>query len=114
MKLTLRTSPLLLAGLWLPVCAAQGSWMQLSDQRRNELRGAVETHRASQREEVRREETVAGRRLTAAELAELREQVRQQWAPRSEQVHTAPLPVEDRGTATAHGTLVPAARLQRP
>ncbi len=81
---------------------------------RAEVRGAVETHRASQREEVRREETVAGRRLTAAELAELREQVRQQWAPRSEQVPKVPPPAEDRGTATAHGTLVPAARLQRP
>ena len=35
-----------------------------SEQRRNEVRAAVEAHRAAQREEVRREEAAAGRRLT--------------------------------------------------
>lgn len=38
-------------------------------------------HRAAQREEVRREQAIAGRRLTAAELFELRQQVRGQWTP---------------------------------
>ena len=58
--------------------------MRVSDLRRNEVRDAVEAHRAAKREEVRREEAAAGRRLTAAELAELRQQVRQQWTPRQE------------------------------
>jgi hypothetical protein len=55
MKLTVCTLPVLLASLCIPVAAAQGSWMQTREQRRNELRDAIETHRASQREEVRRE-----------------------------------------------------------
>ncbi|MDH6594596.1 hypothetical protein M2165_004485 [Variovorax sp. TBS-050B] len=45
------------------------------------MRQAVAAHRAAQRDEIRREEAAAGRRLTAAELHELRQQVRGQWAP---------------------------------
>lgn len=51
-----------------------------------EVRSTVEAHRAAKREEVRREEAVMGRRLTPAELAELREQVRQQWIPRKQEI----------------------------
>lgn len=116
MKLTVCTLPVLLASLCIPVAAAQSGWMQLSDQRRNELRDAVETHRASQREEVRREETQAGRRLTAAELAELREQVRQQWMPRNEIVRSPVIATGARvGPAvTPRSPQSPAPRLQRP
>jgi hypothetical protein len=51
--------------------------------RRSEVRDAVAAHRAAQREEIRREEAAAGRRLTAAELFELRQQVRGQRTPPS-------------------------------
>ena len=49
--------------------------------RRSEVRDAVAAHRAAQREEIRREEAAAGRRLTAGELFELRQQIRGQWMP---------------------------------
>ena len=90
--------------------------MPVAVQRRSDLRDAVEAHRSSQREEVRREEAVAGRRLTAAELAELREQVRQQWAARAEAIRSAePQPVERMVSAPeARAVQVPAPRLQRP
>ena len=52
--------------------------MQIGSAHRDDVRRTVEGHRAAQREEVRREEAAAGRRLTPAELAELRKQVRQQ------------------------------------
>ena len=48
----------------------------------NELRDAVTAQRALQREELRREEAGAGRRLTPSELFQLREQVRHQWPGR--------------------------------
>jgi hypothetical protein len=67
--------------------------MQVGGATRHEVRQAVEAHRSAQREEVRREEAAAGRRLTAAELAELRSQVRQQWTPRYDAPHvSAPVP----------------------
>ena len=44
---------------------------------------------AARREEVRREEAFAGRRLTAEERAELREQLRRQWAAQVEISQTA-------------------------
>lgn len=55
----------------------------------NELRGAVQAHLAERREEVRREEAFAGRRLTAEERAELREQLRSQWVAQGETAQTA-------------------------
>jgi len=64
--------------------------MQVGGATRVDVRRAVEVHRASQREELQREEAAAGRRLTPAELAELRSQVRQQWTPR----YDAPRPGE--------------------
>lgn len=66
----------------LPAAAEPWGFVRVGDQRRNEVRDAVEAHRAAKREEVRRQEAAAGRRLTPAELAELRQQVRQQWVPR--------------------------------
>ncbi|KWT85177.1 hypothetical protein APY03_3980 [Variovorax sp. WDL1] len=66
----------------LPAPADSSGFIRVSDQRRNEMRDVVEGHRAAKREEVMRHEAAAGRRLTPAELAELRQQVRQQWVPR--------------------------------
>ena len=77
--------------------------LRVSDLRRNEVRDAVEAHRAAKREEVRREEAAAGRRLTAAELAELRQQVRQQWTPRQEIVHSAESQPAERMATTPFG-----------
>ena len=116
MKIPRRTLPLLAALLCLSAMAAPDGLIPVNVPRRNDLRGAVETHRASQREEVRREEAVAGRRLTAAELAQLREQVRQQWAAQTEAIRSAELqPVERIVSAPeSRATQVPAPRLQRP
>ncbi|MDM0103819.1 hypothetical protein QTH97_02665 [Variovorax sp. J22R24] len=81
MKFNAPILSLLLASSCLPVLAGSPGFVLVTDQRRTELRGAVEAHRATNRDEVRREEAAAGRRLTPAELAELRQQVRQQWSP---------------------------------
>ena len=67
------------APLWAQ--AVPGNFLRVGEVRRSEVRDAVAAHRAGQREEVRREEAMAGRRLTAAELFELRQQVRGQWTP---------------------------------
>jgi hypothetical protein len=93
MKSILLVLPLVLAvagcPAWAgPVATSLGS-THMSDQRRNDLRDAVEAHRAAKREEVRREEAAMGRRLTPAELAELRAQVRQQWTPRQDLVRSS-------------------------
>jgi len=77
MKSIARTLSLLLAGACSPTWAAPLAVVQVKNMRPSELRAAVAAHRADQREEVRREQAAAGRRLTAAELAQLREQVRQ-------------------------------------
>jgi hypothetical protein len=52
--------------------------VQVGGAHRDDIRRTVERHRDEQREELRRGELAAGRRLTAAELLELRAQVRQQ------------------------------------
>lgn len=89
MKSTLAALSLLLASLSFPLWAGPLGVVHVSEERRNELRDAVEAHRAEKRAEARREEAAAGRRLTAAELAQLREQVRQQWVPRTSIVRSA-------------------------
>ncbi|RSZ35260.1 hypothetical protein EJO70_25715 [Variovorax sp. 553] len=61
--------------------AMSGDFFRVGETRRSEVRDAVAAHRAAQREEVRRGEAIAGRRLTPAELFELRQQVRGQWTP---------------------------------
>jgi len=73
------------------VCASLGSsagagpisFFSTAGDSQRSLRDAVEAHRAATRAEARKGEAMAGRRLTPAELAELRQQVRQQSAPRS-------------------------------
>ena len=84
--------------------------MMVSDQQRSDLRGAVEAHRTATRDEVRREEAAAGRRLTPAELAELRQQVRQQWSPRHDVLQSA----ATRHEAVPSGEPQPAERVMPP
>jgi hypothetical protein len=73
----------------LLMCASPSLWaasqapgpmgvVQVGSAHRDDIRRTVERHRDAQREEVRRGELEAGRRLTAAELLELRAQVRRQ------------------------------------
>ena len=73
----------------LLMCASPSLWaasqapgplgvVQVGSAHRYDIRRTVERHRDAQREEVRRGELAAGRRLTPAELLELRAQVRQQ------------------------------------
>ena len=63
-----------------PAWAASGTaGAPSADQVRKEVRRAVEAHRAQERDDIRREEAEVGRRLTPAERAELREQIRYQW-----------------------------------
>ena len=70
-----------------------------AEQVRVEVRKAVEAHRAQERDDIRRQEAEVGRRLTPAERAELREQVRYQWL----------LPGKTAGTGKVEGPLgVPA------
>ena len=63
-------------------------------------------------EEVQRQEVASGRRLTATELAQLRQQVRQQWAGGPEVVQASQVPAGERimpGAATKGVSLQPAA-----
>ncbi|RZL89337.1 MAG: hypothetical protein EOP82_20005 [Variovorax sp.] len=112
------TLPLLLvlAALGLPAAASPWAFIQVNDPRRNDVRNAVEAHRAATREEVRREEAAAGRRLTPAELAELRQQVRQQWAPRQDVIiqSAESQPAERAMPAPVPNSRVLPARSQRP
>lgn len=80
-------SLILALGAALPL-AASAEFMKVGP-RRDEVRAAVAAHRAEQREEIRHDEAVAGRRLTPAERAQLREQVRSQWPTRPDATQTA-------------------------
>ncbi len=88
---------LLIAGACLPVWALagdpamqgqNGKWLGVLD-----LRSAVELHSATQGEEASGREVWSGRRLTLPQLAQLREQVRQQWLDRGAVLSTAGLDV---------------------
>ena len=73
--------PFILVLVCGPSLAVSGDFFRVGEVRRSEVRDAVAAHRAAQREEMRRGEAIAGRRLTPAELFELRQQVRGQWTP---------------------------------
>ncbi len=124
MRSTLRHLPLLFLALCVPIGAVAEPFFPTGGARRHELREAVEAHRISGREQIQRDEAVAGRRLTPAERAELREQLRRQWLAASsippppetqpaERIVPAPvvMPVVE---AMPSRTLPPAARSQRP
>ncbi len=90
MKSIVLRVPFLLAFSAFPAFGEPVAVARVAEQRsRNEARSLAEAHRAGQREEVQRVEAAAGRRLTPAELAQLRQQVRQQWEPRQELVQSA-------------------------
>jgi len=91
--------------------------LPVSDQVRADAGGAAGAYRATQVDGIPVDETAAGRRLTAAERAELREQVRQQWAPNAGtavQAQPAARPSGDgpKGARPAGATVQP--RSQRP
>jgi hypothetical protein len=90
--------PVLLTTFCLTGWAGSFSFMNVNDQRRND---GSDVQRPSASIDVKRNEMAGGRRLTAAELAQLRQQVRQQWAPRQDVAtsaetrtvdHIAPVP----------------------
>ena len=84
--MTVRSCSLLIAGLCLPLwVAAEGIWAPAKGNDEfngRDLRKAVQAQRVVERDELQREEAWAGKRLTPLELAQLREQVRQQWPGR--------------------------------
>jgi hypothetical protein len=115
MKSTVLALSVVLSCLSVPAAAEAWGFLRVGEPRRDEVRNAVDAHRADKREEVRRQEAAAGRRLTAAELAELRQQVRQQWTPRQEVVHSAESQPAERMAPTPPSTgRVVAPRSQRP
>jgi len=80
-------SALVLAAL-LPAMAS-AELLKVGGTRRDEVHTAVAAHRAAERAQISSDEAAAGRRLTPAERAELREQVRSQWSLRSDATQTA-------------------------
>lgn len=70
----------LLAGIGFAAFADPSGLVRVGGERGSELRVAVEAHRAARRADVQHEDVLAGRRLTAQERAELRLQLRRQWA----------------------------------
>lgn len=76
--------PFLLTMFCLTGWAGSFNFLKTNDQRRIDVRDSVVAQRPTTGADVKRNEVAGGRRLTAAELAELRQQVRQQWAPRQE------------------------------
>lgn len=85
--MTVHSRSLLIAGLCLPLwVAAEAVWTPVRGKDEfstRDLRKAVQAHRSLDREEFQREDNWGGRRLTPSELAQLREQVRQQWPGRT-------------------------------
>ena len=101
MKFNILTLSFLIANAVLPAWAGPVGFVRVSD-----------PQRAAAPDAVQREEAVAGRRLTATELAELREQVRQQWAPAPDGARS---PAERMIQGPANqGEALPAPRSQRP
>jgi hypothetical protein len=76
--------PFLLTAFCLSGWAGSFNFLKVNDQRRVDVRDSVYAQRSTTGTDVKRNEVAGGRRLTAAELAELRQQVRQQWSPRQE------------------------------
>lgn len=96
MKKTLARSLIcLLAGIGINAAAQQSDSLRARVGGGSELRSAAVAPMAIRREEARREEAIAGRRLTAEERADLRELLRRQWAEQTAVTRTAEsLPAE--------------------
>lgn len=104
--------PLALSGAAWAAGAPDTAPPQSAAQVRSEVRKAVEAHRAQERDDIRREEAEVGRRLTPAERAELREQIRYQWllpskpSPLGDKVEKSDVPLSSTAPpsgAAAHG-----------
>ena len=106
--------PLALAAC--PVWAANGTaaGTPTAEQVRKEVRRAVEAHRAQERDDIRREEAEVGRRLTPAERAELREQIRYQWLLPSKSAGSAARADDALGSAAPGPATSPDARRLSP
>jgi hypothetical protein len=91
MKPHLFTLPFLLAHLYLPAWAGQPETVATAAAQSPAGRASVAQQVASG-EDLRRDDAVFGRRLSPSELAELRQQVRQQWATAPEAARSAELP----------------------
>jgi hypothetical protein len=124
MRSTLLHLPVLFLAMCAPNWAVPDTLAPAGGLRRHELREAVEAHRTNGREQIRRDEAAAGRRLTPAERAELREQLRREWlagtsvppppeTQPAERIMPAPV-VTPVVQAMPSRTLPPAARSQRP
>ena len=85
------TLPLLLANLCLSAWAGQPGSVALAAAQPPAGR-ALAAQQVASGEELRRDDASFGRRLSPSELAELRQQVRQQWATAPEAVRSAELP----------------------
>ncbi|MDM0112511.1 hypothetical protein QTI66_10145 [Variovorax sp. J22R133] len=83
MRILLSLVVLALATPWS--WAASPRPIPVSEQVRSDVRDAVEAHRASQKDDIRRADAAAGRHLTAAERTQLRDQLRQQWTSQQPQ-----------------------------
>lgn len=121
--MTPRHTLLLFAGIFLPLWVLAGG-ARLPEPGEGEfnardLRKTLEAHHPAQQDELRRSDVWAEKRLTPAELAQLREQVRQQWQSRI--AVSAPVESHPAGrsvSAPAPGPVTPLrtrpARSQRP
>jgi len=105
---------------WVVAAAPTGAWaasppgIPANQQLRLDVRDALEAQRVAGQAAERREEAAAGRRLTEAERARLREQLRREWAAYTEAEAAAParpfasgaVPAQAAGaTATTAGEL---------
>ncbi len=114
-SLPVRSLPVAMVFCACSMSSAATGFLQVGGATRQEVRQAVQAHRAAQREEIQREEASAGRRLTPAELAELRSQVRQQWSPRYDASHaSSPLPAAEDSKAVEPEPLTPMRALTLP
>jgi hypothetical protein len=104
----------LLAASGLPAWAGPGSLSAAAQLAPAQV--AVKGQEVAGGDDARREEAVVARRLSALELAELRQQVRQQWATAAEAGRSAELPSVERITpgAATKGEGLPAPRTARP
>ncbi len=116
MKPSILTLSFLLAAAGLPAWAGPGGSSVASASLHLQAHDAAKGQQVASGEDVRREEAVAGRRLTPTELAELRQQVRQQWASAPEAGGSAELPPAERVSTepASKGDGLPAPATARP
>jgi hypothetical protein len=95
MKPHLLALPFLLANLCLPAWAGESEFVATAAAR-PQAGPMLVAQQVASGEDLRRDETAFGRRLSPSELAELRQQVREQWASAPEAARSAELPATGR------------------